>query len=38
VTVNHPGTEANDYFQTGVDNAQSDIDQAVNDFKSWIME
>jgi len=36
--VNHPGTEANDYFQTGVDNAQSDIDQAVNDFKSWIME
>lgn len=36
--VSHPGNEANDYFQTGVDNAQSDIQSAVDEFKSWITE
>lgn len=36
--VHHPGTEANDYFQTGVDNAKPAIDTAINEFKSWIME
>lgn len=36
--VHHPGTEANDYFQEGVENAQYDIDNAVEQFKSWIME
>lgn len=38
VVVPHPGTEANDYFQTGVDNAKPAIDSAINEFKSWIME
>lgn len=36
--VHHPGTEANDYFQTGVENARPAIDTAVNELKSWIME
>jgi hypothetical protein len=36
--VHHPGTEANDYFTTGVENARPAIDTAINDFKSWIME
>ena len=36
--VHHPGTEANDYFATGVANAQPAIDSAVEEFKSWIME
>lgn len=36
--VHHPGTEANDYFSTGVENARPEIDTAVNEFKSWIME
>lgn len=36
--VHHPGTEANDYFSTGVENARPAIDAAINDFKSWIME
>ena len=36
--VHHPGTSANDYFQTGVDNAKPAIDSAINEFKSWIME
>jgi hypothetical protein len=36
--VHHPGTEANDYFTTGVENARPAIDAAINDFKSWIME
>ena len=36
--VHHPGTEANDYFTTGVENARPEIDAAINDFKSWIME
>lgn len=36
--VHHPGTEANDYFSTGVENARPEIDAAINDFKSWIME
>ena len=36
--VHHPGTEANDYFSAGVENAQSDIDAAVEQFKSWITE
>ena len=36
--VHHPGTEANDYFQTGVENAQPDIDNAITQFKSWITE
>ena len=36
--VSHPGISANDYFQTGVDNAKPEVDQAVNDFKAWIME
>jgi hypothetical protein len=36
--VHHPGTEANDYFTTGVENARPEINTAINDFKSWIME
>lgn len=36
--VHHPGTEANDYFTTGVENARPEIDTAINEFKSWIME
>lgn len=36
--VHHPGTEANDYFSTGVENARPEIDTAINEFKSWIME
>ena len=36
--VEHPGTKANDYFATGVANAQPAIDSAVEEFKSWIME
>ena len=36
--VHHPGTEANDYFSTGVENARPAIDTAINNFKSWIME
>lgn len=36
--VHHPGTEANDYFSTGVENARPAIDTAINEFKSWIME
>ena len=36
--VHHPGTEANDYFSTGVENARPEIDSAINEFKSWIME
>jgi hypothetical protein len=36
--VHHPGTEANDYFTTGVENARPAIDTAINEFKSWIME
>ena len=36
--VHHPGTEANDYFATGVANAQDEIDSAVEQFKSWILE
>ena len=38
VVVPHPGTEANDYFSTGVENARPEIDTAINEFKSWIME
>ena len=37
-SVLHPGTDPNDYFQEGVENAQYDIDNAVEEFKSWIME
>ena len=36
--VKHPGSKANDYFATGVANAQPAIDSAVEEFKSWIME
>ena len=38
VQVHHPGIKGNDYFQTGLDNAQSEIQSAIDDFKSWIME
>ena len=36
--VHHPGNKANDYFARGVANAQSDIEDAVEQFKSWITE
>lgn len=36
--VHHPGSKGNDYFKTGVENAQSDIDAAVEQFKQWITE
>lgn len=36
--VKHPGSKANDYFATGVANAQDEIDSAVEQFKSWILE
>ena len=36
--VHHPGIKGNDYFKTGVENAQPEIDRAVNEFKAWIME
>lgn len=36
--VYHPGTKANDYFFIGLQNAESDIDDAVEQFKSWITE
>ena len=38
VQVHHPGIKGNDYFQTGLDNAQSEIQSAIDDFKSWITE
>ena len=38
VQINHPGIKGNDYFQTGVENAQPDIDNAITQFKSWITE
>lgn len=36
--VHHPGTQANDYFQTGVENAKPSVDAAVEEFKSWLLE
>ena len=36
--VEHPGTKANDYFKTGYENAKPDIQSAVDEFKSWLME
>lgn len=34
--VNHPGTEANPFFDRGIQNSQSDIDAEVELFKSWL--
>jgi hypothetical protein len=34
--VNHPGTEANPFFDRGVQNSQADIDAEVELFTSWL--
>ena len=36
VVVNHPGTEANEFFDRGVQNSQSDIDAEIESFTSWL--
>ena len=36
VVVNHPGTDANEFFDRGIQNSQSDIDAEVEAFTSWL--
>lgn len=36
--VNHPGTAANDFMGRGFEAAQDDIESAVDEFKSWLLD